>query len=344
MKKSLETDQSSTEAQTLKSTKPGKPFNIDTALTGFMENFAFYCIGVVILYFFVAIPELLKFHAEVKLKHNPFEFWELIFFVIGFMFCLTTFYLLPRLLDSFVRNNLVELKGREEPLEERVTRIINNFHSLLYYSISLGVGLIVTSGTPFRPKMMGGLMDLNKAVENWPQDTENFVRYYFLFSMGHHTERQVNLWTHKRNIGDFWTMNLHHILTVFLMFYSYSMRLLFFGVPVVFIHDISDIMYNVSKICRCVKPFRPFIGISMAVFTLSWLYSRIICYTKEVLLPLKHQITLGGYMQENYIKIGVFEVFCLYILGILNYYWFVLICKIGFNLTRKNDRIINEER
>lgn len=321
-----------------------KKFNVDKAITGIMENFAFYMIGVIIIYFFIAFPELIKFHQEPDVIKNPFDFSELVFVLIGFLFCFGTFHLLPIVLDKYVRSNLFELKGRYEPEDERVTRLINNFHSLLYYLVSFTCGFLVTWNTMLLPKMMGGHMDLHKSVEVWPQDTNRYVRWYFLFTLGHHIERQVNLWTHKRKSGDFWTLNLHHILTVFLMIYSYSLRLLHFGVPVVMIHDISDINYNISKLCRCLRSWRPFLGLSMAIFTFSWLYTRIICYTKEILLPLKHRVLVPSYIQQNYFMVGVFEVFCLYVLGILDYYWFALIVKIGFNLTRKNDAIINEER
>lgn len=321
-----------------------KEFNVDRALTRFMENFAYYMIGVVIIYFFVALPELFKFHKEANVVKYPFDYSELFFIPIGFGFCMGTFYLLPHILDSFVRSNLVKMNYRHETEDEIVTRLINNFHSLFYYVVSLSAGIAVTAGSSLSPKMFGGSLSVNNAVEHWPQDTNKYVRCYFLFTLGHHLERQVNMWTHKRDSGEFWTLNLHHILTMSLMVCSYLMRLLFFGVPVVIIHDISDIFFNVSKLCRCIRPFKPFLKVSMVFFIFSWLYTRIICYTKEILVPLKHHVDKPSYIQQNYFMIGLYEVFCLYVLGILDYYWFALIVKFGFNITRKNERLINEEK
>lgn len=325
-------------------TQKPKNFNVDRAITSAMESFAFYMLCGIILYFSLALPNLLKFHNGSHVSQKPFEYSELIFIPIGFFFCLITFYGMPYVMDGYVRSNLHEMKNHFEDENQRVTRLIHNFHSLLYYLVSFSFGMYVTSGTILRPVMLNGNMDLNSSVVNWPEDTHKYVRWYFLFTLGHHLERQVNLWTHKRKNNDFWTLNLHHILTIFLMGYSYAMRCLHFGVPVVIIHDISDIMYNISKICRCVKSWRPFLNVSMVLFAMSWLYTRIICYTTEVLLPLKGHVNRSSYIAQTYRMIALFELFCLYVLGVLNYYWFFLICKIIFNLTRKNDRIINEER
>lgn len=324
--------------------KKSEDFNIDRILTSFMENFAYYMIIITSVYFLISLPQIFKFHKEFEVHDNLFDFNELLYIFAGFSFCLITYYTLPYLLDNYIRSNLTDQNNRKESLEERISRLVNNIHSLLYYMVSLSVGILVTSGTNLRPKMLNGTMDLDYAVSSWPQTPNNYVRYYFLFTLGHHIERQYNLWVHKRKNGDFWTLNLHHILTIFLMVYSYSMRLLYFGVPVVIIHDISDIFYNIAKLTRCLRTWRPFMYVFMAIFTFSWLYTRIICYTKEVLLPLKRQAFLQSYIQQNYYLIGIFEVFCLYVLGILNYYWFALIVKIGFNLTKKNDKIINEEK
>lgn len=302
--------------------------SIERILCIFMENLSFYVSLLIGTYCIIVLPEIYRFHVQMTKMNKPFYYIEMVYILIGFVISGGFYFLTPCLFGKFVDKNATEVKYRIETKEQRSERLLNYIHGLTYYLVSFVSGMLLTKGSDLRPKLFGGKFDGMDFVNTWPKDIPDLIRWYFLINLGHHLERAIILVMYKRKTNDFFTMNLHHIITVLLMLYSYLMRQLYWGIPVLLIHDMSETLFNASKFFREIKPLKKFLDITFACFWLSWFYSRILTYTIEILSPLKDTLIKPSDMIRTYFYSSVFQTVCLHVLGVLDYYWFFMISKI----------------
>ena len=313
--------------------------NIEKLLCVFMENCSFYITIVIGAYCLVVLPEIYRFHAQAKASSSPFVYSELLIVVVGLVASAGLYFLTPGLFGNYVSKNLAETQYRREGNAARQARMLNYIHGMVYYPLSFTAGLVLTKGSDLRPKLFGGRFNGMEFVNIWPQDIPDPLRWYFLFQLGHHIERALVLVIYKRKTNDFFTMNLHHLLTILLMLYSYLMRQLFWGIPVVLIHDMSDSLLNATKFFREIKPLKRLLSPTFAAFWASWLFTRVFVYTIEILGPLKYILIHPSEAINAYFYTTLFQVVCLHMLGVLNYYWSFMLTKMLYNkLTAKSEK------
>ena len=98
----------------------------------------------------------------------------------------------------------------EETKEQQVDRILKLFYSLFYYLIITIINYFVISTfqSDCLPTFFNGSLNLTSYTENWPRDVNPYVKYVFLFSIGHHVERTVELLMDYKKMN-FWTCLLY---------------------------------------------------------------------------------------------------------------------------------------
>jgi Ni,Fe-hydrogenase I cytochrome b subunit len=103
-------------------------------------------------------------------------------------------------------------------------------------------------GTNFMPKMLGGQGELRNSLENVPYFTPvNGLLQYSLITTGYYIGDLFDTVLLNAESSDFWEMCLHHILTITLfvgMIFQNQMRI---GVMISFIHNVSDVMSNITR-------------------------------------------------------------------------------------------------
>lgn len=143
-------------------------------------------------------------------------------------------------------------------------------------------------------------------------------------------------------------MIIHHALTLTLIGFSYSIRYHRIGVIVLFLHDISDIFLEFSKICVCMKTRGGkhhrvpaiLVNVGFLTFTVSWFVCRLYLYPRMVLL-------VTGSLAVEYVPDGPFYFFfnaMLWILFGLNLYWFHFIMWLIIRVMSGTSRELEDTR
>ncbi|CAF1139737.1 unnamed protein product [Adineta ricciae] len=134
---------------------------------------------------------------------------------------------------------------------------------------------------------------------------------------------------------DFYIMILHHVITATLIFVSYAIRYHRVGLLVLFCHDIADIWLELTKIVRYLNTKQDnrfeqasYLGFSLLVvcwftFRLYWYPLKVLYSTGVVAVYRTLDRGLHLYLPFNIL---------LWILFLLNIYWFFLILKVLQNV------------
>ena len=172
----------------------------------------------------------------------------------------------------------------------------------------------------FLPAGLLGNGHISHAWDNYP--LPNFIpgfRTYFLANMGYHLHCTLqHAIDHVRH--DYVEMMLHHIVTLFLMSFSYMLNMQNAGATVLFLHDIADIFTCFVR-CICETTLTNVTLGSVACMLISWFYTRLL------MLPYIISI-LFFYTADIYHGKGfwILKFLCVHLstLFILHMYWFYL--------------------
>ena len=70
-------------------------------------------------------------------------------------------------------------------------------------------------------------------------------------------------------------MMIHHVVTILLLTFSWTVNFVRIGTLVLVIHDFADIPLEGAKICRYLKFSEPVSNTVFGIFTLCWIFSRL---------------------------------------------------------------------
>ncbi|XP_070546410.1 ceramide synthase 1-like [Ptychodera flava] len=136
---------------------------------------------------------------------------------------------------------------------------------------------------------------------------------------------------HKRK--DFLMMLVHHVLTILLLGISYLVRYHKIGLLVLFCHDLTDVCLECGKMFIYTKKRdgqshqinEVLANVCFAGFTLTWILLRLYWF------PLKALYAAGAYTIDSMPYVTTFNIM-LWILQIMNIYWFSFIVTMLFRL------------
>jgi ceramide synthetase len=157
---------------------------------------------------------------------------------------------------------------------------------------------------------------------------------------GYHFAGLIDLFkAENRNHKSFIEYSMHHIITMYLLIFSYLGNLII-GAPVLFIHNISDTMVALMRFFSDTdyQGVMPVLTISMVI---TWIYTRIFCFgvlIYEVIFSMEYFAT---YQWLHPIFGGL--LISLYILHI---FWTYLMLKIVYKFSQKGrleDTVNNHE-
>lgn len=126
-------------------------------------------------------------------------------------------------------------------------------------------------------------------------------------------------------------MLIHHIVTLLLLTFSWTVNFVRIGTLVLVIHDFADIPLEGAKICRYLQVSDSVSNSVFGVFTLSWIFSRL------GLLPYRviaYSCYWGLILPERPVKFfPVYYIFnaLLIALQVLHVVWTVLILRVAYN-------------
>ena len=331
-----------TKSQANKPEVVAKP-NTGAKLVQFMENFSFYIVIALTTYFLFIQKQMYYFVQEVNNSEEPFNYLELLLIPFGCVFTVFLQKLIEYLATDYIKRNVFEKKVRKETNEQQIARLNRYIHGLVFYTICTIIHYNLIKGTDLMPKLFGGSLDVSNFKDYWPKDIPDSVRWFFLFRFGYHIMDMLHQIIHKRHSSDFFVMNLHHFVTFFLMIVAYWCRQLQFGVPVLFIHDFGDPPLNAVRLFRELKNLKKFMMPTFLFMYLTWFFTRIIVYSAEILNFLVGVIHGIPEQKKYYFDACLFQIICLYCLGILDYYWVLMTTKIMYDkLVKNQENVIHE--
>ena len=286
------------------------------------ENLYKWTFFVYIILIGIMIKELINI--ENYYEANGFErsdMREYFFVFLGIFISSGIFEIIKFSLTSFARNNMTKISKRIETKDQKVVRIINMFNSITYYTFATVINFIIIRkyAPDHLPTNFGGTLDVTQFRENWPKSVAFPVRVFFMISIGHHIERTLEHLKNHRDAKNFWIMILHHVLTINLMVNCFGHREFLFGIPVLMIHDITDIAVGMTRVVREIEQWIKFTIPCYLVLLSLWFYTRNYVFNFEIVYPL---LTEEMFKFYNHGDVNhMFATLGLTILMFLNTYW-----------------------
>ncbi|SBT79029.1 translocation associated membrane protein, putative [Plasmodium ovale] len=167
----------------------------------------------------------------------------------------------------------------------------------------------------------------------WPyMYITNYVHYFMIL--------QISFWSsclfylkYEIKRKDFYVFILHHLSTLMLLIYSYTLNFWRIVLLMMFLHDIVDVVLYISKTLNySKKKYQRFLTPFYIFFVLSYFFCRIIILLFYIIIPLSdiNQVksyTDGFIHSHSDVPGGFVPVIFMWMLMFMHFYWFYLILR-----------------
>ena len=219
--------------------------------------------------------------------------------------------------------------GRDR--QERTRKTAKYVFKMGYYAIELLAGYWALGDQDFLPPSLLGGGDPTVCYRDYPlTEVAPKIKAYYLFTFAYHLDSFLVLLLEGPR-KDFGELFLHHFTTLVLISFSYLSNFARCGSMVLFVHDFSELPIAVCRIFVDMKGKKWIVVGSFAALVLSWVYSRIVVFPKDVIMG----ITRSGWRYEVHYN-NTFLLGLLWVLLVLHVNWLYLFLKIGLHLLKSN--------
>eukprot|EP00249_Psilotum_nudum_P016761 c25977_g2_i1 orf=581-1456(+) len=161
----------------------------------------------------------------------------------------------------------------------------------------------------------------------WPYQTIKLpLKLYYTSQCGFYMYSIVALLVWETRRKDFGVMMSHHVITLVLIAYSYISRLFRIGSIVLALHDVSDLIMELAKLCKyCGMEISA--SICFGMFVLSWLLLRLIYFPFWIIRSSSYGFVnhLSRSRPYNTWLYYVFNTMLITLL-VFHIYWWMMIC------------------
>lgn len=218
-------------------------------------------------------------------------------------------------------------KGRPElSVDQQLAKTQGLFENsgweCLFYLMSACIGLFVYSQEEW------SVWPSTQIWDQWPlQPISTAFRGYYLLMLAFYIQALVSLIFIDKPRSDYWEYLLHHLVTIFLIGCSYYTRIHRYGLIILSLHDVGDVLINAAKSFK-------YLGDAWDVTTnvLFVIFSVVFVFTRLVFLPIT--VIPSGYWELLQMEPMNGNVPCflpmncaLVVLQCLHVFWFVLLVK-----------------
>lgn len=283
----------------------------------------------------------------LKLIGCPFDVSILLWLVPGIAFSYILYFPVGDFLSRFWIKYMRDQRSREnETTEERIERCKSYLMGFFYYALSFIATAFVAINTDLLPKVYGGNLNLVKFHESWPSNIDNSIKAIYMLSLGHHVERFFVHMVVNYKTATYFTMFLHHIITVGLIAISMFTHYYHFGIPVLLLLDLSDALLQLSRFLR-ETIFQISSKVAFVLMFVAWVQGRVYGFIVEILWHIMIDILLKQKHEFMWRFFGLHLFFftSLMILGILNVFWLYQILKIFLAIfINKSEKLEYEDK
>ncbi|KFK44560.1 hypothetical protein AALP_AA1G272900 [Arabis alpina] len=280
----------------------------------------------------------------------PSDFWVLVFFAPLFLLLRL---ILDRSIFERVAVRLISPSGEGDDLDERRKRIVKFKESAWKCICSVSIEALALHVTYKEPWFKDTrCFWLGPGDQIWPDQKTKFKMkgmYMFVGGLNVYSFFALFFWETRRS--DFKVMIVHHIVTSFLIAFSYVFRFARIGSVILALHEISDVFLEIGKMCKY-SGAEAMTSILFVLFFLSWTALRLVSYPFWILRSTSYEsikVKLE-WDKKHLMEAGppaiVYYVFntLLYCLQILHIYWWVLICRVLISQIRAKGKIARDVR
>jgi len=152
-------------------------------------------------------------------------------------------------------------------------------------------------------------------------------RGYYLLMLAFYIQALVSLIFLDKPRSDYWEYLLHHLVTIFLIGCSYYTRIHRYGLIILSLHDVGDVLINAAKTFKYLGE-----AWDMTTNALFVIFSFVFVFTRLMFLPMT--VIPSGYWELLQMESMNGNVPCfipmnvaLVVLQCLHVFWFVLLVK-----------------
>lgn len=174
-------------------------------------------------------------------------------------------------------------KNKAKLLGERIYRLT------IYSGFTVGLYVILKNSDMLNWRLLG--------LHNDPDYFHNYpclvlppgLDDFYVMKLSYHFYELVRFLALERNREDFPEFFLHHLVTFALIIFSYSCNYIPIGAPIMLLHDSSDLLVSVFKLCA--DTTHSIVEImSFLIMYAYWIYTRLYVFPIYIIWPLHEQV------------------------------------------------------
>ncbi|KAI9737664.1 MAG: hypothetical protein M1818_005668 [Claussenomyces sp. TS43310] len=239
---------------------------------------------------------------------------------------------------EFIMQNLLRPLAKNSGLKSRAkqSRFMEQLYTAIYFGCLGPVGMYVMSRTPVWYFNTRGM------YEGFPHKThEGIFKFYYLFQGAYWSQQAlVLLLGMEKPRKDFKELVGHHIVSLSLIYLSYTYHFTYIGLAVYITHDISDFFLATSKVLNYLDHF--LVGPYFGLFIFIWIYLRHYLNLRILYSMFNEFQTVGPYelnWETEQYKCWISNVVTAVLLSSLqslNLFWLFYIFRIAYRFAWHN--------
>ncbi|KAI4318615.1 hypothetical protein MLD38_032294 [Melastoma candidum] len=182
--------------------------------------------------------------------------------------------------------------------------------------------------------------DVKEYLRGWPnQELKLSIKLIYMCQCGFYVYSIVALLVWETRRKDFSVMMSHHVITVFLIGYSYLTRFFRIGSVILALHDASDVFLEAAKVFKYSENE---VGASIlfGLFAISWVVLRLVIFPFWVIRASSYYFVEHVPLTESYntLRYYIFNTLLLSLL-VFHIYWWVLIYSMIMRQLRNSGKV-----
>jgi len=204
-----------------------------------------------------------------------------------------------------------------------------------FYTLAYGLDLLMVWRCDWFPKTINCWLNYPNIV------MEPETRAFYLFQLGFYLHSLYAHFRYEVKRSDYWPLLIHHLVTIWLIYFSYVVGLSRIGVLVLFCHDANDVTFEVGK-TFVYRKNNFMINVTYVIILFTWIATRL------TLFPLV--VIWSAFIESaTIIPIEVFPFYwgfnlSLMFLVCLHVYWFGLMLRMGYRVATGKEKDIVDSR
>ena len=255
---------------------------------------------------------------------DPMEFLQAVYW--GIALCLVR-HITTRYFFSNIGERLITSKKGKA---QKVSKFSTCGFKTVCFALLVWFEWTVLSEQDYTPRLLFGTGNTANLWTEGYEPPRALVAMY-MASLGYHIHSTIYHMFFVERRSDYHQMVLHHVITLWLMILSYMEGHIRGGSMIVLINDVPDIFVYSSKMLGETVFVKTSI-VSYVLLTITYLYFRLIVAPVSIIYSMMTEA-----FNMSRFEVWVYAGF-LGSLYFLHLYWFILILKIGVNISKTGSR------